>query len=46
MINTLKSKFDNKALGIMRDTAMLLLLCKLCSVTATVCALQKMHWEQ
>jgi len=39
MIITLKSKFDNKALRIMRDIAMLLLLCKLHRVTATVCAL-------
>ena len=46
MINTLRSKFDNKVLRMIRDIAMLLLLCKLCRVTVTVCGLQKMHWEQ
>jgi len=46
MISTQKSKFDNKAVRIIRDIAMLLLLCKLRRVTATVCALQKMQWEQ
>jgi hypothetical protein len=46
MIKTANSKFDNKAMRTARDIVMLLLLCKVLRDAATLCAFQKMCWEQ